>query len=186
MAQPDVMTLQALHQSFIGSGLRAQLGQALFEPENWHQSLSGSFGDVPAHRRALVRAGDRVTAKSFVMALDRLGFSGSSAKGSLRWAFSASRRPPGLTRLIQVLQAALRVEGIQDVARPAAHVTVSYHAPVAVPTLVIEPVQWMIESFRLVRGVGSGGRFRYEVLAEWPLAPADQDPPQLLSQIPLF
>lgn len=165
VAMPLAEVLAALHASLVRHSLIETLGDALFPPGNWHQSLSERFwGDSPTLQSRLLQAGDLVTARAVLMRLNRIKGSAS------HWTFQARGTPVGFTALLAAIRNALSVVGLEDMTGHRPHVTLSYRPPHELPTLWLEPpVEWLIDEFLLVKGRGEGANYHYEVIKSWHL-----------------
>ena len=182
IAKPQPEVLSTMETAVSACGLDVVLGAALFEPENWHQSLSASYQkNTDADIEKFLRAGSRISATAVTLRFNRVASQGGAAR-RIQWAFRAQGNPEGFHELVCAAQAALRTEGLEEhiVHRP--HVTISYRAPSRVPSRMIAPIDWTIDAVLLVEG--SGQPYRYTTLAQWPLAPAPAPPPVM--QLPLF
>lgn len=167
MAQPQLAVRARMEAAVATSGLDLRLGSAQFESGNWHQSFSDRQDDKPKVRAAMLRAGARVSAPSFLMTLNRINGTGVGPRG-IHWAFRALGKPKGLEAVLSSVRAALQAEGIDDETGHGPHVTISYKAPSPLPSVPIEPIEWMIDELLLVRG--GGQPYQYEVIGRWPLA----------------
>jgi 2'-5' RNA ligase len=117
-------------------------------------------------------AGRKVIASPFMMRLDRL----ESRSGMRRdWAICTSQTPEGFTRLKAAIRRSLLTEGIKNRCGNTAHVTLSYRAPFHFEACSVEPIEWTIDRFTLLRG--GGKPYRYEVEEQWLLsAPIPEQP----------
>ena len=176
MIMPEADVREPLLERLYARGLQKQLGQNLFPPDLWHQSLSGRFfSDSPAAIKRLLAVGDQSSAPPFNLTLDRI----AGGEGPpFHWAFRAARRPLQLSRLIESIRKALLAQGGHDDAQPSAHITISYRAPGPLPPTPIPAVHWTVWEFLLVRGGGTP--YRYEVLGRWPLRPDAVSPQRSL------
>lgn len=161
MAKPGAMERESMLRVIRELGLEQQLGTAMFDPANWHQSLSDQFPDSPEFRATLRRACGQVSAAPFTLSLNRI------IGGETHWEFKARGTPKGFSALLTAIRAALRAERITDVQGHSPHVTISYRAPSKLPSTPITPIDWAVEDFLLVRG--GGDPYRYEELGRWSL-----------------
>jgi len=175
MAQPQPAIRARMEAAVAANGLDLRLGEAQFESGNWHQSFSDRQDDKPKIRAAMLRAGARVSAPSFVMTLNRINGTGAGPRG-IHWAFRAMGKPKGLEAVLTSVRAALLAEGIDDDSGHGPHLTISYKAPSPLPSVLIEPIEWIVDELLLVRGCGNP--YRYEVVGRWPLAAAPEPPQQ--------
>ncbi len=162
MAKPPEEVREGLLRLIDGMGLPSRLGDALFAPGNWHQSLSTRFPDAPGLSQVLARLASSIQVAPFMMRLDRLGAT-SGGGGKIHWRFRPASEPPGLRALVDAIQTVSQAE-----IAPTAHVTISYRAPGKLSTLRVAPVYWKIDEFLLVRG--GGDPYHYEEIGRWPLA----------------
>ncbi len=167
MAQPPAEVRQALHDILLAQGLAQQLGNKMFAPENWHQSLSLRFDDDPAMRARLLRAGGRLVGECCTVLISQVSSSGWAARPPLHWAFRMRGRLGGLFALQRAVRQALQTEHLHDDGRHSGHITVSYNAPAPLAPVPVGPVRWTLSEVLLV--CGAGQPYRYEVLGRWPL-----------------
>lgn len=177
MLQPGAAVRAALERMLDDTGLGAQLGQALFAPANWHQSLSGRIHDpAPAQIEALLAVGAAVLAPGSSLCLDRID-SALDAEGRIQVALRGpAHNKTSLLPVLTALRGQLHAAGFGHLANGiTAHTTLSYNAPRLLPRLrLAEPVWWCFDELRLV--LGTGQPYHYQVLGCWPLLP-DPDPP---------
>lgn len=123
----------------------------LFPPSNWHQSMSDRHEGGDTRMQQMLRAGDRVIAKTFTLVFDRI----KSRSGERTQWFLESKLPPcEFKLLLNAVSDALRAEGIIDIAGHTAHVTLDYRARATLATRRFEPVHWLIDEFMLVEAQG--------------------------------
>ena len=183
MLQPDAGVRAALEQLLVDTGLDVQLGESLFAPANWHQSLSERIYDpTPAQVDGLLAVGAAVQATGSSLCLDRID-SALDDKGRIQ----VTLRGPGhnkasLLPVLTALRGQLHSAGFAAIATGVtAHLTLSYHAPRLLPRRRLpEPLWWSFNELRLV--LGNGHPYRYDVLGRWPLQP-DPAPPQIQSRL---
>ena len=101
MAKPPAATLAAMVQVLRERELDQQLGAAMFDPVNWHQSLSDLFPDSPEFRATLKRACGQVSAAPFTLRLNRI------IGGKSHWEFKARGTPKGFSALLTAIRVAL-------------------------------------------------------------------------------
>ncbi len=171
MTKPPPAVLDTLKQTVAAQGLEKRLGAAMFEPGNWHQTLSARFPDEPRFERLLQDACSRVVAEAFTLSLDRVVGPASDDK-PIHWTLLAARAPKGLVALLAAIRSSLQTLGVHDESRHRAHITISYRAPSPLTEIRFTPVAWPVENFLLVRG--GGQPYRYTELCRWPLTPAPQ------------
>ncbi len=152
--------------------LDAILGQRMFAQSNWHQSLSGRhFSPTPDVLRKLSAAGSRITAAAFQMQFNRI----TSRKGDrIHWQFQVRGRPQGFDHCLANVQDALSTERIADGEKHSPHSTLSYDAPEHLKSLDFEPVTWPVNAIQLVIGEATTRGYRYRILEQWSLQPADR------------
>jgi len=174
MILPPAEIREALSTAFERTGLMSELGDALFAPTNWHQSVSDRYADIAANRERLRDAGAAVRAAPFLMSFERLGSRGKTAGVDLHWEFQSRRKKvDGLIQLIDTLNARLADQQMDAGGGHTPHITVSYRAPRVLETTELgTPVLWRVEDFVLARG--GGFPYRYEVLDRWPLTGVPQ------------
>ena len=166
MSMPPPAVLDAIRIVLDRYGVDKLLGQALFQPANWHQSLSDRHWpeDTPDLRERLLRAGARISAFAVPMSLNRIVAQGE------HWSLKARGNPAGFRDLLTAVRAALAAEGIEDHIGHTPHVTLSYTAPLSIaPPKIAEAIEWVLDEVVLV--VGGGSPYHYEVLGRWPLQP---------------
>lgn len=182
MGVPSAAACQSLAAELERLGLKARLGDDLFAPSNWHQSLSDRFADKPHIVEQLRSAGATLTARSVRFRLDRI--ESQVGPDGVHWAFRADQQVPAdFASLLQSLGAAITATTGRQPVRPTAHVTISYWTREHLRRMVqIEPVEWVLGEVLLVRG---GGRpYHYEIIDSWQLAPPRVEP--VGEQFPLF
>ena len=182
MAQPATEVWQAMQHTITAEGWDRQLGDALFDPRNWHQSLSHPLPFSVPTRDCMMNVGARIDAAAFTMVLDSVRGSGK-AEGpkSIRWAFHATKRPPGFDALLVAIRNALAQEGLEGMPEHSSHVTISYWAPSRLAATKIRPIAWRVDELLLVES--RGHPYHYHPLARWPLRTA---PAGLESQVELW
>nr|WP_316638888.1 hypothetical protein [uncultured Roseateles sp.] len=180
MAQPPSAVRDEMETVVRRNGLDARLGGAMFEAENWHQTLSDRYEDTPAIRAAMRRAGARVSAQACTLSLNRIR--GEGQQGSIHWAFRAAGKPQGFDALLAAVRTALAVEHLGTGSGHTPHVTISYHAPDRLGSIAVNPICWTIAEILLV--VGAGTSYHYHVIDGWPLRPAAPEPSK--QQLSLF
>ncbi|HEY4582580.1 MAG TPA: 2'-5' RNA ligase family protein [Lysobacter sp.] len=157
----------ALRASLAEAGVLARLGDALFDPANWHQSLTPELSDNPDLRRRLSAACARLSeTPAATITFDRIRGT-RDRNGHVHWTVLPSRTPASFEALDAALHAALDTEDIVAYCRRHPHVTVSYRAPREMPATRIPPVTWVIDGVELVSPGGSP--YRYRTLGRWTL-----------------
>jgi 2'-5' RNA ligase len=171
MAKPPLVVRKSLENWLETMGLKARLQGAMFDPANWHQSLSDRFFQRSCIE-PLKRACARVRAPACTLAMNRVR--GSAGPEVFHWAFHARGKPPCFTGLLTEVNRALIAEGLPASGGHAPHITISYQAPGALRTHPIRSILWTIDEILLVEGHSLGDhdeRYRYEVIDHWPLLP---------------
>ncbi|MCS3745864.1 hypothetical protein FHY18_001425 [Xanthomonas arboricola] len=164
MLKPPPQVLDAMVGAVAAHRLDAMLGDAYFDPDNWHQSVSDRF-EGPAARAAMLRAGDRLDAQVVTFCLNRITSRGTDP---VHWAFRAEGNPSAFVALQAAIAAALRAEGFHVASGHTPHVTISYAAPSKL-TQPIVPITWHATEVLLVEG---GGRpYHCAPIACWQLRP---------------
>lgn len=169
VAMPGAGVREKLLAAVRAKGLDHPLGRSLFDPGNWHQSLSDRHWRPDGERiERLKRAGDRIEGHAFTLGFDRIG-------GGDHWVFGVKGASHGLKDLLAAVQRGLRAEGLADNLAHAPHITLSYKPPHPLQRVDIEPVEWQVDEILLVIGGGSEP-YRYRVVGRWPLRAADEAP----------
>ena len=169
VAIPPLVVRKSLENLLEAMGLKTQLQEAMFDPANWHQSLSDRFF-TRSCIEPLKRACARVRAPACTLAMNRVR--GGAGPDAFHWAFHARGKPSCFTGLLAALNQAMVAEGLQASGGHAPHITVSYRAPGALRTHSIRPILWTIDEILLVEGhsLGDHGEhYGYEVIDRWPL-----------------
>ena len=157
----------ALLASLADAGLLAPLGDALFDPINWHQSLSPELADTPDLRDRFVNACTRLDSEAVTITFDRVR-STIDNEGRIRWTVLPSGSQTSFGALDVALHAALVAEDFVAAYHRTPHVTISYHAATELAqTIRIRPVTWTIDAVELVSPGGSP--YRYRTLGRWAL-----------------
>lgn len=167
MGKPSAAARRRLAAELERAGLTARLGNALFAPLNWHQSLSDRFEDEPRTVERLRQAGGELhCARAVRFRMDRI--ESEPGPEGVHWAFKAERAPLDFGRLVQDLGSSTEAATGRKPVRPTAHITISYWAPESLRRMVpIDPVEWLLEEVLLVRGLGRP--YHYEVIDRWKL-----------------
>lgn len=116
--------------------------------ENLHITLA-FLGSVDADTRACVeRAADAVHAAPMTLRLDRVGY---FAQPRVLW-IGSEVVPPGLTTFARALHDGVTACGVTLDPRPfVAHMTLMRKVPHAPARVDIDPIDWRIDAFCLVR-----------------------------------
>jgi 2'-5' RNA ligase len=168
MAKPPMVVRKSLENVLEAMGLKAQLQGAMFDPANWHQSLTIPC-DEPSAIDSLKSACARIHVPACTMTLNRI--KGSGLAPDIHWAFHAKGTPACFSRLLTELNASQLAEGLRVPHGHRPHITISYKAPFSLASQRIQPIQWTIDELLLVKGHIVKGRFVYDVIESWPLQP---------------
>ncbi len=182
MSQPAAAACRRLETQLERCGLKARLGADLFQPSNWHQSLSDVFEDEPLIEQQLRAAGALLgSSRAVRLMIDRV--ESRQGPAGVQWAFYSEQTPKDFKALRQSVRSAIQATTGRTSDQPTAHLTISYRAPEHLKRMVlIEPVEWTLDEVLLVRG---GGRpYHYEIIDRWKLQPARVE--QGITQAPLF
>ncbi|MEN8129321.1 MAG: RNA 2',3'-cyclic phosphodiesterase [Pseudomonadota bacterium] len=136
--------------------------------ENLHITLAfiGSVDD--AMLRCLLARAAQIRAKSFSLALTRVGY---FARAKVLWLGPESCPAP-MQGLVQRLNEGLSHCGYHPDSRPfAAHLTLFRKAQPSKSKIEISPVQWRVKVFCLVESRAYPQGVRYHVLRRYPLVP---------------
>jgi hypothetical protein len=176
VAMPSPLVKKACKDALDAAGLNAVLQGTLFDPSNWHQSLSDRFFQR-SRVESLRRACSRVRATACTLALNRVR--GSGGPEAFHWAFHARGKPALFTALLAEVNRGLMAEGLPASGGHSPHISISYWAPCALPSLSIRPILWTIDEILLVEGHSLGEHeehYRYDVIDRWPLQPPPPAP----------
>lgn len=165
MAMPSPMERMALEAALHSSGLKDRLHGTLFDPVNWHQSLSARFVDR-ADIEPMLRACSSVRARACTLTFNRIRCEG------VHWSFRVRGVPPCFAELLGAVNNALAKEGRLCLNGNSPHISISYWAPPMRFTHKIRPIQWTIKEILLVEGHRVGEleeHYRYDVIDRWSL-----------------
>ncbi|KQP22669.1 2'-5' RNA ligase family protein [Pseudorhodoferax sp. Leaf267] len=169
MAKPSPDVCEQMQRILATEGWDRQLGEALFDAQNWHQSLSHPLPYSDALRNRLLDIGSRIDAAAFTTVLNRVRGSGLAGQAdAIHWAFHATR-PPAFDALVKTIRDGLQTLGLEGMPGHSPHVTISYWAPTRLAVQKIAPIAWRIEELLLVETCSSP--YRDRTLASWPLRP---------------
>src|SRR6218665_1891284 len=120
VAMPSPLVRKACEDVLDAAGLKATLQDALFDPANWHQSLSDRFFQR-SRIESLRRACSRVRATACTLALNRVRSSGGPDE--FHWAFHARGRPGCFTALLAAVNRGLAAEGLTPSGGHSPHIS---------------------------------------------------------------
>jgi 2'-5' RNA ligase len=142
---------------------RASAGRAM-RPEDVHLTLAFLGSTDPALLLAIEAAAARVTPRTLALRIDAPGY---WRHNQIVWA-GARAEPPELAALVGDLRAALLEANVPfDAKRFAAHITLVRKANPGFDLPRLEPIEWPVRDFVLVRSVTGPDGSRYEVLKRW-------------------
>lgn len=176
-AMPPPAALDAMRTTVRAHKLDMRLGRELFDPDNWHQSLSERiFNPDDAQCAALLALGQTIRAHACTLSFNRID-SQLTDKGRIQWTLRARGRPKAFDALQGSVRQALQQAGFAAMATGVTpHVTLSYGAPEMLEKITLAPtIDWTLDELLLV--IGAGKPYRYEIIGRWPLLP-EIDPPQ--------
>lgn len=181
MAQPAPNVRLAIQQALAAHSLDQRLGNAIFDPQNWHQSLSHPLPSSPALCKRMVDMGSHIDASAFTVVLNRIRGTGPvKPDNTIHWALHATTRPTAFDALVTAIRESFQQLGLAGMPGHTPHVTVTYCAPGQLTTMKIRPIAWRIDELLLVES--RNDPYRYHLLARWPLraAPAGLESQQEL------
>lgn len=160
---PDADAAARLHA--LGQAAHANCGGRRMRRDTLHMTLA-FIGDVEAARVAdLIAAAGEVAVEPFTLAIDRMG---SWRHNRIAWA-GTHHVPQPLAALASGLDAKLRTAGFELERRKFfPHVTLLRRIHSAFPEQPVEPFEWAVERFVLVRSQRMPDGARYEVIHAWP------------------
>jgi len=152
----------ALHGQ--GRRLHAQLGGRLTRADSIHMTLL-FLGEVAQTRLdALHRAAAGIRVEPFPLWLDRAA---CWRHNRIAWV-GPTRTPPALEALVGQLRACVSDAGFTFDHKPfAAHVTLVRNANCRAPDDSIEPIEWAVRDFALVRSMADADGSNYAVIGRW-------------------
>lgn len=147
--------MQAIH--------RASGGRAM-PPENVHLTLA-FLGSTPAAALpAIAAAAGRAAPRTFTLRIDAPGY---WRHNQIAWA-GAREVPPALAALVGDLRAALLEANVAFDPKPfVAHLTLVRKAPPGFRLPRLEPIEWPVRDFVLVRSMTGPDGSAYEVTQRW-------------------
>ena len=142
---------------------RAGGGRAM-RPENVHLTLAFLGGTDATLLPAITAAAGRATTSPFTLRIDEPGY---WRHNRIAWA-GVREPPPALDALVADLRAALVEAGIAFDPKPfAAHITLVRNARPGFELPDLEPIDWSVRGFVLVRTVTGREGSAYEVIRRW-------------------
>lgn len=181
---PDDATRSATHDAAKQLKVKMQPGGYLSNADRYHITLL-FLGDFVAHEQEqlALQAASRVRSAPFVLRLDRAG---SFKNAKIPWWLGPAEPPPELAQLYQALHAQLlEAKVLPERMKFVPHLTILRDAGQALPKTVIQPIDWRVQEFVLVRSRLDLKPMQYEILERWPLIAGDTPPPRN-GQMPLF
>ncbi|NKF21520.1 RNA 2',3'-cyclic phosphodiesterase [Solimonas marina] len=148
--------------------IRMPSGGYLSSPERYHVTLLFLGDHVPRDQEdAACRAAALVRAAPFTLTLDHAG---SFRNREIPWWIAARSTPPGLTAFYAALRdAMLQARVSLERLRFVPHLTIARNAKIILPPTPIEPIDWAVDEFVLIRSRLDLRPVRYEVIGRWPL-----------------
>lgn len=162
---PEAATAERMAQ--IGAELAARTGGRAVAATALHMTLV-FVGSVPEQALAkLTAAAASVRECSFALMLDRAG---SWRQSGIGW-LAPSAAPVAVLELGDCLRAALRQQQIAfDAKRFAPHVTVVRKLSKTLVAATVQPIEWPVHEFVLLRSRLAADGASYEPIGRWALA----------------
>ena len=159
---PSQAAAQELRE--LSARIAGETGGRATPADNIHLTLE-FLGEVAEERiEELARIAASARVKPFLLRFDRLG---AFRRARIAWAGTANP-PAALLGLQRSLNESLRAAGFALEDRPyAAHVTLARHTQRPPAQRPIEPIEWRVGEFALVRS--QAGKAKYTDLARWRL-----------------
>ncbi len=146
---------QAIHRASGGRAMR---------PENVHLTLAFLGGTPAAELPAVTTAAGRVAPRSFTLRIDEPGY---WRHNQIAWA-GAREPPPEADALVGDLRAALVDAKIAFDPKPfVAHITLVRKARPGFELPDLEPIEWRVRDFALVRSATGRDGSSYAVMQRW-------------------
>ena len=144
--------------------IHRESGGRAMRPENVHLTLA-FLGSTPADAwPALTAAAGRVAPRAFSLRVDEPGY---WRHNQIAWA-GVREVPPELTALVSDLRAALVAAHVAFDPKPfVAHITLLRKARPGFRMPRLEPIEWPVRDFVLVRSATGPDGSRYEVAQRW-------------------
>ncbi len=139
----------------------------LVPAQNLHITLLYLGGLSLETRQVLEQKLECIHAQPFVLMLDQFGY---WRRPQVFW-WGAKQTPAPLEQLVQALRQAAKICGLEVEHRPyRAHLTLARKVRRAPGRISVEPFEWAIKEFVLVRSTLLPLGAQYEVVRRWPLS----------------
>lgn len=180
---PDAGVRHASDEAARGLRMRMQPRGHRSAPERYHLTLQYLGENLPETAATAARqAAALVRSPPFGLRLDHAGW----FRGADVWWLGTREPPAALAQLHQRLREALQRARVPlDRARLTPHLTIHRGAGMPLPPTLIEPIDWPVRDFVLIRS-HLGGAVEYEQLGRWPLDPAAPAPASEPGQLRLL
>jgi len=164
---PDAATRSALDQ--LGRDMHALCGGRRTRAESIHLTLA-FLGEVEETRVAELQAmAAQLQSGACDFELSRLGW---WRQNRIAWVAPESV-PQALTDLVNELQSQLQTAGYKrDTRAYLPHVTLLRNADCPEPLATMQPMQWAVRDFVLVKSIMTEHGPAYEIIGRWPLLPS--------------
>jgi 2'-5' RNA ligase len=140
-------------------------GGRVMRPENVHLTLAFLGSTEPGALPSIEAAAAGVSPRTFVVRIDEPGY---WRHNQIAWA-GVGQVPHELAALVADLRAALAESGIPFDPKPfVAHVTLIRKARPGFRLPRLEPIEWPVQGFVLVRSVTGPDGSTYEIAGRWP------------------
>jgi 2'-5' RNA ligase len=171
---PDAAVRSACDEAARSLRVRMQPRGHRSAPERYHLTLQYLGEDLPETAATAARqAASLVRAPPFGLRLDHAGW----FRGADVWWLGTREAPAALGQLHQTLRESLQRARVPiDRARLTPHLTIHRGAGLPLPPTLIEPIDWVVREFVLIRSRLGVGAVSYEQLGSWSLDP-DAPPP---------
>lgn len=175
---PDDAVRTACAQAARGINLREQPGGYLFSPDKYHVTLLFLGDFVPADKQAAaLRAAESLRSAPFDLRLDYAGSFRHNSK--IPYWLGAREVPEALPVLHRTLRDTMKAAGVVPERMSfTPHLTILRDAQRPLPDTRIQPIDWPVREFVLIRSRLDRRPADYELLGRWPLlegpAPAEQ------------
>jgi len=180
---PDDVVRVAAHSAAKALKVKMQPGGYLSALERYHITLL-FLGDFVSegNQAAAMDAAAKLRAAPLTLTLDQAG---SFKNAKIPWWLGPRQVPDALMRLYRGLyDQMVEAHVVPERMKFAPHLTILRDAGLALPKTGIEPIQWEIKDFVLVRSRLDLKPVRYDLLGRWPLVEGSAPPPK--AQMSLF